>query len=220
MADPQIPKHDPVPLDPKSDGDNAAPPDPDDGKDLNYLVPHVSVIWDTPPSFNLEPPPDDSTAGVPVKPSDLTGSFSVDLASMRTGEQSMLSSLRTDTNQYESLRSAVESAVSNPTTFGPAYADPNYQPYQKIQNTGKEQYGANIKPTGDPNATEINQIAEMGQQFAAAINPAQEKVLKSIGDVLELAGTFVAMINKSGQSYSQTDRSAKFPDPPGGSPVT
>lgn len=218
MGESLDPKYNPQPLEPDNTGGDNEAPDPDNGKDLNYLVPHVGMMWDAPTSFNQDPWSNGGGSGtVPNTPtSDLYHPFNVDLASLRNSEVSMLNALRTDVNQYESLRATVESAVSNPTMYGPAYQEPT-EPLV-VKDGGSASLPVHGGWTAEMENS--NKIAEQGQQFAAAINPVMEKTLKAIADVLGLSGTFVAMLNSAGQTYSQTDRKAKFPDPPEGSPVT
>jgi len=215
MPDPQIPKHDPDPIDPDAQGDPNAPPGPDDGKDLNYLVPKVSMLWQNPPSFNLDPPQtpdtDPTGSGPPEIPTgDLTGRFWVNLRQLGDCENTMLSALRTGIAQYESLRALFEASLQNPNMYGPAKSDP---PWSIGLGDGQA-------ITGNDDWQEIDQLHDEGVKFAAEMNPAQEKALKALGDAFELAGSFVTMLNHSGQSYAATDRAAKFPDPPAGSPVT
>ncbi|WP_156934736.1 hypothetical protein [Pseudonocardia spinosispora] len=192
--------------------------------DRRYLVPEVSMApgWEPPPSFNLDPP---EPKGGDQPPKDYTGPmakpFSVDLGSMRTGEKNMLAALHTEVDQYQSLRGTVMGAVDNPKFFGPEVKKRDtLNDAGSYSNSGATVENQNTGSDPRDGTEENNALAKIGAEFAAQINPVQEKLLKSIGDTLELAGSFITMLNKAGQSYSKTDRSSNFPNPPGGSPVT
>jgi hypothetical protein len=72
-----------------------------------------------------------------------------------------------------------------------------------------------ILDTGKPS----NAFSQAAAAFAEVINPAQEQLLKAVADTIELDGQFIAMLDRAGQSYAQTDRAAKFPEPPAQSSV-
>ncbi|MER7413359.1 MULTISPECIES: hypothetical protein [Streptomyces] len=194
-------KYDEDPLPPPEEGDGEEPePSADNGKDLSGLVPKDEVAWDEPPSFNKDPqdieqsqsdgPPD---APDPGSASDLK----IDLASVRTTEESMLTEARTAVAAYEELRSKVLSQQDTVFGQGATVKDLVYDG----PNPGK------IVETPHPFATS-------GEKFADEMNPAMERALLQVGTALEKLGEYIALINHSGQVYAHTDRESRFPDPP------
>ena len=194
----------------------------DTGQDLSYLVPEVEVTWGTPPSFNTDPT---EASGSSSSTSTVTPveAFNINTGGVRAGEESFLGSLRNDTSQYDELRSSTMNAVSDPTFFGPATVSASDYGVFTVQvlETGSVAWNSqpNSKQETDDQKAQ-DQLAAMGQEFAAEINPIMEKGLYAIGNALEIAGQYIALINYAGQTYSKTDRSAKFPDPPSNSVVT
>jgi hypothetical protein len=229
-SNPQVPNLDPHPLDPNaSDNGGNNTPSPDNGKDLTYLDPDVSVAWDIPPSFNLDP--SGSSGGGPSPDSVAAGGpFAVNLTTLRTGEQTMLGAVRNSVNEYEQLKSKV---LASSAVFGPATIAPHNITLLTLPNGGHpnvlETAGHGGPWSTNPNNPdthgltdddkEINNLANAGQQFAAEMNPMQEKALENIANLLELTGSYITAINTAGQAYAHTDRSAEFPPPPPGSPV-
>ncbi|MET7695304.1 hypothetical protein ABZT06_46745 [Streptomyces sp. NPDC005483] len=215
MAEPYASKYDTSPLaHNESQGDST--PDPDAGKDFGYLVPQVSVAWETPPSFNK--PPKDAGGGSGGQSSDVTdsGPILMDGPSVRAAESAALGGLRTASSGYSNLRGKVSSL--NADFFGPKEKK---QPVASV-NTGT------ANPTGtssgtmsdgdtDPEGNEA--LHQMADQFYESIKPAMQKALWQIANSLEVSGQYLAMVNKAGQTYAQMDRACVFPDPPSSSVV-
>ncbi|MFL6055085.1 MAG: hypothetical protein ACJ72W_19560 [Actinoallomurus sp.] len=195
-------------------------PDPDYGKDLSGLVPHVAVggIWGTygPPSFNMDPwgqtqGSGDSNPDVPpVSP------ISADLSSIRNAEKGLIAETKNLTFDYEWLRDKVFAAKD--TVFGQhatvvEATDGAGRPLDKgigMDKTSQQHSTKNGLPTG----TGPSAIQPSAQNFANQINPAMERVLEQIANAIEILGEFTAGVNKAGQSYGYADRHSQFPDPP------
>lgn len=186
--------------------------DPDAGKDFSGLVPTMSVGWDAPPSFNLDPggtPSGESASEVAD-----SGPIAFDAATVRATENTLLTQGRNAVYNYEALRQKVDGAVHG-QFWGPKRPD---APISSGQYTGS----MTPNPTGgwSPTAQETDDndqrtLAEIGEEFARHINPAMQKALGMQSNALELLGNFIAMINNSGQSYARVDRASRFPEPPG-----
>ena len=166
----------------------------DKGKDLSDLVPNVSVGWGGLPSFNFPPPGasgggDDNNTEMPTTPP-----IKVDLGGMRATENSLLSAGRTAVDAYQGLRDNVLSVKD--TVFGQQDTD-------WVKDATVDQH----VPTERP-----GQIQEMARDFAASMNPVMERALLFLGSTLELYGEYIALLNRTGQTYSEVDRHARFPE--------
>ncbi|MGW1045349.1 hypothetical protein [Streptomyces sp. NPDC002547] len=189
----------------------ASDDDPDAGKDLSDIVPTMTVSWDKPPSFNLDP--SGSSSGDPatdVVPDSIPIKF--EAATVRATENTLLAESRNAVSNYEALREKVDSAAHN-DFWGPPHPD---APVAAINP------GATPSPSGGsgPSLEDLERkdqetLAQIGEEFAQHINPAMQKALAMQSNALELLGSYIAMINTSGQTYSQVDRAARFPEPPG-----
>ncbi|OON77027.1 hypothetical protein [Streptomyces tsukubensis] len=198
-------KYDESPLQPPSDeeSDSSDSDDvdiPDEVEDLSADVPNVGVMWESPPSWNLDPSGGDSS-GSGDQSDDIPDArrFKVDAVDVRAAEETMLSESRTAVSGYTQLQQKV--ATEKGTVFGQGL---------KYWDAPGEGYSYGV-PAPDP---ELMGSMFAGDDFAAVINPIQEQVLSEIGGLLETTGEFIAMINAAGQAYSQADRDSKFPEPP------
>jgi hypothetical protein len=182
--------------------------DPDYGKDLSNLVPHVAVMqpWNGqpgPPSFNEDPSGGKSDSGdsppvLPVSP------ISANLMTLRTGEMSLTAATTSLIADYEELREKVMSVKD--TVYGQnatitTHNDPSAAAGGGGSGGMSEQHGP-------------SDIQGPAHDFANSINPAQERVLEQIANSIEIVGQFIAGVNRSGQSYGMADRKSVFPDPP------
>ena len=189
--------------------DDPAGDDPDYGKDLSGLVPHVAVGapwnggWAGPPSFNTDPPSQNSDSGDPPPPPPVSPLF-VNLLSLRNAEVSIIGETTQLVADYEDLRNKVMS--SKDTVWGQnaihsEYSDPGLA-------AGGGGSGMPVEHKG-PSA-----IQGPAHEFAGHLNPAMERVLEQIANSLEIVGQFAAGLNRCGQSYGAADRKSVFPDPP------
>ncbi|MFE7979548.1 hypothetical protein [Streptomyces shenzhenensis] len=187
------------------DGDGAADPSEDNGKDLSYLVPDPEVVWDVPPSFNIDPR-DLSGGGDGPEPEKITepsGDLRVDLGALRTAEKSMLTEARGAVDKYEEVRALV--AAVKDTVFGQGATD-------KYERGGDNSNSMSYDPQQGKSVD--NPFAETGETFAAEMNPAMERALLEVGATIEKLGEYIALLNHSGQVYAEADRKSRFPAPP------
>jgi hypothetical protein len=214
VADPQHPKYGPA-FDPNAGGGNGQP-DPDAGKDFGYLVPNVQVAWSTPPSFNQDPPDVTPPGGDGDKDNDVPacGPIQVNLGTLRTAEQSMLSASRIAVTDYEALRNKVMSVKD--TVFGQTatVTEVTGGP-DGVSGNSYNGAGAGVRQE----STVASPVQEAAKKFSDSINPAQEKVLWQVANTIEIIGQYIAAVNRSGQAYGHADRESVFPEPPQ-NPVT
>ncbi|WP_329366232.1 hypothetical protein [Streptomyces sp. NBC_01483] len=179
---------------PPSDSDPKPDPDPDKNKDLSGLVPNITVDWGGLPSFNFPPPGESSGNDDHNTETPATPPIKVDLGGMRAAENSLLNLGRTAVDAYQGLRQDVLSAKD--TVFGQQDTD-------WVKDPSVDQH----VPTERP-----GQIQDMAREFAASMNPVMERALLFMGSTLELYGRYIALVNKTGQTYSEVDRHARFPE--------
>ncbi|MFK4272260.1 hypothetical protein [Streptomyces milbemycinicus] len=187
------------------DGDGAADPSEDNGKDLSYLVPDPEVVWDVPPSFNIDPK-DLSGGGDGPQSEEITepsGDLRVDLGALRTAEKSILTEARGAVDKYEEVRALV--AAVKDTVFGQGAKD-------AYERGGDNSNSMSYDPQQGKSVD--NPFAETGETFAAEMNPAMERALLEVGSTIEKLGEYIALLNHSGQVYAEADRKSRFPAPP------
>ena len=207
MSDPQQPKYGPA-FNPQGGG--AGNTDPDAGKDLGYLVPHLQVDWSTPPSFNQDPA-DEGGSRDSGTPDDVPpcGPIQVNLGTVRSAEQRMLGSARTVVSEYEALRNKVMSVKD--TVFGQQATVETFTGGQGgFDGNSYNGAGAGVRHE----QTVPSPLHDAAMQYAASINPAQEKVLWQIANMVEVVGQYLAGVNRAGQTYGHADRLSMFPEPP------
>jgi hypothetical protein len=197
---------DPNPL-PTDSGGGGGSPDPDAGKDLSYLDPFIEVN-NSEPSYNQDPPGAGGGDGSGQSMAADPGPIRVDLGSLRSVEQTLLSGTQEAGNMYTDLRNAVMGSASNQYFWGPTPPGPLSVNNPVIAHDGLGDGG------NDPGADEQQQLSDMGKQFGSEIVPVMEKALYQVAGALEVLGTFIAAVNTTGQSYGYTDRSTTFPAPP------
>ncbi|MDH2393569.1 hypothetical protein QCN29_33365 [Streptomyces sp. HNM0663] len=180
--------------DPNAPQSEPEAPDPDHGKDLGYLVPNVSVSWGVLPSFNNPPPGSEQQGGGDVDEDvPATPPIRVDLSGVRATEITLISAARTVVDAYQGLREHVLSVQDD--VFGQNDTDLEKDP--TYYATSAQEVPSQIQP--------------IAREFAASMNPAMERALYFMGTTLELFGEYIALINRTGQTYSEVDRNARFP---------
>ena len=181
-------------------GDDDAPPDPDNAKNLSYLVPDLHIAWGTAPSFN-DDPPGEGGAGAPPKDITVSERFSVNLADMRNVLQEMLTAARPVVDSYETLRKDFESQKD--TVWGQnatqVYNDPVVQSIAESPSTAQTEQRLPIQ--------------DYAHQFARELNPSAEKAMWRFANAMEVVGQFIAALDHAGQTYGFADRHSRFPPP-------
>ena len=185
------------------------PPNPDAGKDFGYLVPSLSVGWDTPPSFDDSPPNHSGGGDAPTGLAE-SGPIHFDASAVRAAEQMLLEQSRNAVHDYELLREKVDAAAHS-DFWGP------HAPPQNVPTPGAQvPSGTGWSPSKTETDNKDDQILhDIGAEFAANINPLMQKALWQMSGALELLSNYIQTINGAGQTYARIDRSAKFPEPPG-----
>ncbi|SEG91998.1 hypothetical protein SAMN05216223_1254 [Actinacidiphila yanglinensis] len=187
--------------------------DPDAGKDFYNLVPAMSVDWDTPPSFNLDP--SGQSSGQASSDVADSGPISFDATTVRATENTLLAQSRNAVSNYEWLRGQVDHAAHG-QFWGPAHTAQTISSGQDTASQTPNSTGGSPAPAPDwEDKEDQNTLADIGDDFARHINPAMQKALALQSNALELLGDYIAMINSAGQSYAHIDKAAGFPEPPG-----
>lgn len=174
-----------------TDGSNSG----DDGKVYDsYPDPTLAMVFtqapDLVPTPQLTPPSSSGSAGTV----DLSYEVDVQLADLRSTEQTCLTETSALVDAYNSLKGTVTSAVNSATIFGQNVGDPG----------GKDPRVADLGGDG-PTASQYN---SEGQDFATSMNSQMEQLLQQSGNAIELLGQFVSMLNVAGQMYAETDATA------------
>ncbi|MEV5753965.1 hypothetical protein AB0L00_39645 [Actinoallomurus sp. NPDC052308] len=203
MTDPIKSKYDEDPYDPD------APSQDSDYKPGtgDQASPDLKVAWAAHPSFNVNPKDiDEDSGGSPggdASGGD-AGDFKVGYEALGTQVNEMLDRARKLVDQYEKLRSKVQSTEGS--IFG--------------QNSTVKHDGMNFNysdgtwgGTGE-DWTSPSDFAEPAKQYADQMNPIQHATLHQVGGSLELVGEYIALVNHSGQVYAAADRHSAFPPPP------
>jgi hypothetical protein len=180
---------------------------PDYGKDLSNLVPHlaVSAPWNGnpgPPSFNDPPPPPQKPGSGDPPPVPPVSPIAANLISLRSGEVNLISETQSLVADYETLRDKV--FATKDTVFGQNAI---------VHDTAVSNPAGGGAMSGG-NSSGPSPIQGPAHEFANSLNPAQERVLEQIANSMEIVGRFIAALNQAGQSYGAADRKARFPEPP------
>lgn len=182
---------------------------PDAGKDFSELVPTMSVGWDEPPSFNLDPDTESGTGSKNTKVAD-SGPILFDAGTVRATENLLLTESRNAVSGYETLRARVEAVVHTPAFWGPP---PPEEAIASFNWNGATPNTGYYQSKEDRDAGDQQILADIGEEFARHIAPTMQKALALQSNSLSLLSNLIAMINRAGQSYSKVDRAARFPDP-------
>ncbi|MBM7091497.1 hypothetical protein ABZ606_10735 [Streptomyces sp. NPDC012461] len=185
--------------------------DPDAGKDFSHLIPAMSVGWDVPPSFNLDPETGSGTGSTSKEVAD-SGPILFDARTVRSTENALLAESRNAVSGYEALRARVDAVVHTPAFWGPPPPDAPIAAMTWASATPNSGY---YQSEEDRDRQDQQVLADIGEEFARHIAPAMQKALSLQSNSLALLGNLIAMINRAGQSYSKVDRAARFPDPQG-----
>ncbi|MER5596013.1 hypothetical protein [Streptomyces sp. NPDC002265] len=186
--------------------DPQQPDDPDAGKDFSYLVPTMTVGWNSLPSFNDTETPQPGGGPSASTLAD-SGPFYFAADTVRATETTLLTQARIGVSHYEALRQSVNTVLQG-KFWGPAH------PSGVAVNVDPSTGGGGSQ-LGDTMHRDDEILAGIGDEFARHINPAMQKVLALLSNSLELLGNYIAVVNATGQSYATVDRHSRFPGPPG-----
>ncbi|MFE1856694.1 hypothetical protein [Streptomyces sp. NPDC059489] len=127
-----------------------------------------------------------------------SGAFRVQLAALRTAEQTSLDACARVIEEYNTLKGQVDKAAGD-NFFG--------------QDAGKVMPGAGL-PTGGNGADwwQPSKYDEESQAFADSIIPKMKNLLNAVGNATVAMGQFAALLNNSGQAYATMDNASAFVD--------
>jgi hypothetical protein len=152
--------------------------------------PQLEMLWTTPPAFTGVTASGSSSSTPP-----LSGSFTVSLASLQSGEQAMLDATSAVVDAYNPVEAQVQSIISGDSFYGQWAEPPGYREV--------------ATPTSMPN----DAISQAAQEFAAQMNPVLTRALRSVADSMQAVGIYIAMLNASGQAYTSADKNSAVPAP-------
>lgn len=179
-----------------SGGSEPTPPNPADD-------PVLSMQWDAPPPFigtaGTKPAPGAAPAAAPSPHSALM----VNLGTMRSAEETMLTANRTMVDAYNALHEQVKAVVASPMFWG-----------QEATTTTSGRSAATVVSQGDHIDTwvaENKPIREAAAKFAPIINPELTIALRQVADAIEISGAYMGRLNTAGQAYAIADFSSIMP---------
>ncbi|WP_037910848.1 hypothetical protein [Actinacidiphila yeochonensis] len=182
-----------------SDSDSSSGSTPKDSP-----IPTLSSSYTAAPSFIPVSPPPSSSKPFATSTSVENGAFSVNLAALRSAEQSCLDSTAATISELEILKNEVSKA-NEPNFFGQEVGQETSTPTTNGSgsSTVEQGYSHHWLP-GDTD--------QSSKDYAASIIPAMHTMLAQIGGVVEAMGQFNALLNNAGQTYAVMDSNAAFTD--------
>jgi hypothetical protein len=186
----------------------------------NTPVPGVMVLWQRVPETLAEPPSSSSssssgssnTTAPPVQ-----ATFTIDIASIRSGESALLTALDSAAIQYNKL---AEMVLNNQNTiFGQEVDDTQWEdpgPYQSEQQVTTsdsiDSYAQNFANGGEeitlvPKGNKINQV----KTTYPGMNDQQKYLLSQIATAFSIVGTYLDIVNGATTVYAQTDAYSVLP---------
>jgi hypothetical protein len=173
----------------------------------NAAVPDLAMVWGTAPPFT--PSPSGGSASSNGSSAPVAGDLSIDLGSLRDGEDQMLGASSTVVDAYENLKQLFESGKN--TVFGQQAKD-STQTHQGsgggYVNNGTQTWQTTT--TNDPIQGAAQAFAD-GQNGQPGMNDVQAYALQQVANAMALVGEFIALMNAAGDNYSQTDASSALP---------
>jgi hypothetical protein len=152
-----------------------------------YQIPNLAMVYtEAPHLIPTQAPRSGASGGGSGDVVDYGFTTAVDLADVRSTEQTCLTETSNLIDAYNTLKSLVTAATASSTIFG-----------QEVTN-GNDAYGNPI----------VDKFDQEGKDFAASMNPLMEQLLQATGNAIESLGGFNAMLNTAGQLYAETDATA------------
>jgi hypothetical protein len=175
----------------------------------NAAVPDLAMVWGAAPSYAPSGSGGSNSNGPAAPTAD---DLSIDLGSLRDGENQMLSASSVVVDAYENLKQQFESVKD--TVFGQQAQDtgigvaPGDAQATAGGADGEASYGQQTTP--DPIQSAAVAFAN-GQNGQPGMNDIQAYALQQIGDAMALVGEFVALMNAAGVNYAETDANSALP---------
>jgi hypothetical protein len=193
--------HDPSPITP-----NTPPPSNPQPLPSNLSDPELSMYWTTAPDFSPQANPSGSGSSPSVVVDH--ASIAVDLGSLRSTENGLLSASSVIVGAYENLKALYQ-------------ADASWVYGQDANDTAETYTGGYNGADSWTTLTTADPIQQKAVAFAngdgsaanPGINAVQQYALQAIGNAMGLLGEFIVAINNAGATYAQADESSKLPPP-------
>jgi hypothetical protein len=177
--------------------------------------PQVAILWTSTPAYtgNTGAQSGKSLAA-PQGPPPTTTPILVDLATLQSAENSMLSTTSTIVDAYNDLNQAVVAEIAGGTFFG---QNAQYTETGSWESNNPDAISGARAPIPYTHVTVSGPdtgLQQMAQEFAAQINPAMTQVLRAIAQAMETVGVYIALLNNTGQAYSAADIHSFLPPVP------
>jgi hypothetical protein len=173
------------------------------GIPANAEVPQLLMTLQATPDFAPDPTAG-SGGGASGSATPVTDDFSIDLASLREGEDGMINASATAVDGYTTLNSLFQSVKD--TVFG---QDATVTKPEPASTGGNHTTFSNVT-SADPIQSAALAFAN-GQNGQPGMNDVQAYALQQVGNAMAMVGEFIAMLNATGWSYAQADASSTLP---------
>ena len=144
-------------------------------------IPNLAMVYTEAPDLIPTPNPQSGSSGNATAV-DLSYATSVDLADLRSTEQTCLNETSDMVDAYNTLKPLVTAAASSSTIFG-----------------------QDVTGGHSASGTRYSIYNAEGTDYASSMVPAMESLLQAAGNLIEALGGFNAMLNTAGQMYAETD---------------
>ncbi|MCZ4124742.1 hypothetical protein [Streptomyces sp. H39-S7] len=182
-----------------SGGDDATPAAP-------LADPDLAMLWTVPGPFTGQagaaPAPGQPPAVTPVA----HGPLSVNLAAIRSTEQTMLDSTKILVDKYNDLHTRVDAVLAS-TSFWGQEATSTVMWSDPAAIVG----GAGPAPLR-PQTSYDKPVQEAAHKFAPIIGPELTRALRQVADTVEAVGSYIGRVNTAGQAYASADWNSILPD--------
>ena len=183
---------------------NSTAPPPSSATASFYPAPSLSMAYtqspDIVPTAMSGSPSGDSPD--PAAIVQLDPAFSIDLAELRSVEQSILNDTANVVDKYQQMYNLVTNAMFSSSFWG--------QNVGYVLNVHEDVKGGNGHV---PKEVVYDVLDKEGIAQANSMNPQMQLLLQQIGDAIELVGKYTALLNNAGQLYAYADSKSAFPTP-------
>lgn len=167
----------------------------------NAEVPQLLITLQSAPDFAPDPAGGSSTSG---SATPVTDDYSIDLGSLREGEDGMINASSAVIDGYNTLNSLFQNVKD--TVFGQEAMVTKTVP----SSTGGDHTTFSQEQSADPIQSAAVTFAN-GQNGQPGMNDIQAYALQQVGNAMAMVGEFIAMLNAAGWSYAQADASSTLP---------
>lgn len=166
--------------------------------------PTLAMIYSTPKAFvgqaGTAPAPGQPTT-TPIAHSPL----SVNLATLQSTEQTLLSSTKILVDEYNALHTQVEAVLSSSSFWG-------QEATSTVMWSDPAAIAGGAGPAmPKPQTSYDKPVQEAARKFAPIIGPELTRALRQVADSVEVVGSFIGLVNMAGQAYASADWNSILP---------